>query len=50
MAFLYVEDGGVWNYANEIIASNRPGDSFGYAVAIDDRIAISAQCRIRQHG
>lgn len=43
MAFLYVEDGGVWNYANEIIASNRQsGDSFGYAVAIDDRIAIGA--------
>ncbi len=43
MTFLYKEDGGSWTYVKQIIATNRqPGDSFGYALAIDDRIAIGA--------
>ena len=43
LAFLYNEDNGVWNYAKEMVANDRqPGDLFGHAVAIDDRIAIGA--------
>ncbi len=43
LVFLYAEDGGEWAYVKEIIASDRQaGDSFGFALAIDDRIAIGA--------